>query len=383
MIFIALGLPDALIGSGWNLIRVDMKMPLSAIGITTALTYLMTIISTYNAPRLLRKIPTKYVILFSIFLSSISLFLISRANAYYQMVLLTVPLGLSAGAIDLSVNHYVSHFYKASHMNYLHSFYGIGVTFGPSIMAFTLLKSTWRSAYIITGSLLLAISVLVIISLPFWHEETEESRKEQHAEISTKAVLKIKGVKQSMAIILTYVHIESLFGVLVASYAFMVLNVEASVAALFTTSYFLALTIGRIVSGILSKKMHSNMMIIYGQIIIMISALILIIFNKSIWVSFFGILLLGFGSGPIFPNMMYMNARNFEKSYSSKITSLQMIVGYMGFGLLTPLAGYFFQKTTLDLYPIYALIISVILFVITLWYMNIVKYKFLFKKEIK
>jgi len=369
IIFIALGLPDALLGSGWNEIRFDLDVPLSSIGISTLITYVMTIFSTYNAPKILRKVSTKYVTLASVLLSSISLLLISRTQAFYQMVLLAIPLGLSAGAIDLSVNHYVAHNYKASTMNYLHSFYGMGVTFGPSIMALTLFEtSNWRLAYIIVSGILFLIFLLTLISLPYWHPETEESRAEQHAEITTLEAVKIKGVKQSLIIILSYVHIESLASVFVASYAFLVLEKEVATAALFTTLYFLALTLGRLFSGFISKWISSKNMIYLGLVVMGVGVITMILSLVISDLGFYGVFFLGFGCGPIFPNMMYLNAQNFRKDYSSKVTSLQMVIGYLGFGMFTPLAGVMFDFVSMKLYPLYILLILLILSFFVLWY---------------
>jgi len=57
--FIALGLPDALLGSAWNLVRDDLNVSLGTLGLMTMVIYIMSIISTYNAPRLLRLFQTK------------------------------------------------------------------------------------------------------------------------------------------------------------------------------------------------------------------------------------------------------------------------------------------------------------------------------------
>ncbi|MCK7486822.1 MAG: hypothetical protein MZU97_15940 [Bacillus subtilis] len=133
--FIALGLPDALLGSAWNLVRIDLNTSLGTLGIMTVLIYSMSVLATFNAPRLLRLLETKTITFVSVLFTGLALLFISRVDAYYQMLFFAFPLGIGAGAIDVSLNHYLAANYKASHMNYLHSFYGIGVTAGPTIMA--------------------------------------------------------------------------------------------------------------------------------------------------------------------------------------------------------------------------------------------------------
>ncbi|MDT8336738.1 MAG: hypothetical protein RQ856_02785 [Candidatus Izemoplasmatales bacterium] len=63
------------------------------------------------------------------------------------------------------------------------------------------------------------------------------------------------------------------------------------------------------------------------------------------------------GSSPIFPNMMFLNSSKFHHKHLSKVISLQMVIGYMGFGILTPLTGLLFDRVSISLYP-YVLIFS-------------------------
>ena len=52
------------------------------------------------------------------------------------MLLMAVPLGLGAGAVDAGLNNYVALHCEAKHMSWLHCFWGIGATAGPIVMAF-------------------------------------------------------------------------------------------------------------------------------------------------------------------------------------------------------------------------------------------------------
>lgn len=367
--FIALGLPDALLGSAWNLVRDDLNVSLGTLGLMTIVIYIMSIISTYNAPRLLKLLQTKWITFVSITFTGLALIALSQVTAFYQMLFFAIPLGIGAGAIDVSLNHYLAKNYKASHMNYLHSFYGIGVTLGPSIMASTLRNNSWRNGYIIVGSILLIIAFLVLVSFKLWRKETTEE-KVHHEHIKLKDALKIKKAINSLLIFLVYVHIESLLGAWIASYIYLEKGVTYAVAALFTTTYYLGLTLGRLISGFVSKSVTPVKLIIIG-IGIMLTGGTLLLFKFNNYYFYFIIIgLIGLGSGPIFPNMMFINNHNFAEKHLSKIISLQMVIGYMGFGLLTPLAGLLFDRISISLYP-YVLIFSLsVLTVLTYRYLR-------------
>jgi len=354
--FIALGLPDALLGSAWNLVRDDLNVSLGTLGLMTMVIYIMSIISTYNAPRLLRLFQTKWITFVSITFTGLALILLSQVNAFYQMLFFAIPLGIGAGAIDVSLNHYLAKNYKASHMNYLHSFYGIGVTLGPSIMASTLKNNSWRNGYIIVGSILLFIAFLVLLSFKLWRQETSEE-KVHHEHIKLKDALRIKKAINSLLIFLVYVHVESLLGAWIASYIYLEKNVTYAVAALFTTTYYLGLTLGRLLSGFTAKYLSSAKLIIIG-ICVKLTGALLLAFKFNNYYYYFAIIgLIGLGSGPIFPNMMFLNNQNFSEKHLSKVISLQMVIGYMGFGLLTPIAGLLFDRISISLYP-YILLFS-------------------------
>ncbi|MGD9909758.1 MAG: sugar MFS transporter [Candidatus Izemoplasmatales bacterium] len=371
--FIALGLPDAILGSAWNLVRMDLQVSLGTLGIMTVMVYIFSVLSTFNAPRILRLLETKKVVFISILFTGVALLLISRVSAFYQMLFFAIPLGIGAGAIDVSLNHYLASNYKATHMNYLHTFYGIGVTLGPSVMAFTLKNNSWRIGYVVVGSILLIIALIVFVSFKLWKEQSEEERSELHTPISTKEIVKTKGVIASILIFLFYVHIESLGGVWISSYYFETKSITYSDAALFTMTFYLALTIGRFLSALLSHVVKPNTLILLGESLIVLSGALMFIKVNQIEVYYAVVFLFGLGCAPVFPNMMYMNSQNFDKSKMSKVISLQMAFGYIGFGLLTPLAGLLFEKINISIYPIFILLVSSLILGMTIRFIYTIK----------
>ena len=69
LIFISLGLPDSLLGSGWPTMREAFNVPSSYAGYVSMTIAFMTIISALLSPRLIRKLHTKWIIIISILLT--------------------------------------------------------------------------------------------------------------------------------------------------------------------------------------------------------------------------------------------------------------------------------------------------------------------------
>jgi fucose permease len=368
LVFIGLGLPDALLGSSWNLVKEDLQVPLGYIGITTFTAFFFTVITTFLGPYFLSVFQTKQIVLVSLILSSIGIFSMSQSSNYLGIIVSSIPLGIGAGAIDFSINHYVAIHYKAKHMNYLHSFYGVGVLIGPMIMAMTLQEEEWRLGFLIVSGLLILIALSVLLSSKLWHEESEEHRQEHHTSVSVMKALQTRGAILSILIFFLYVFVESLFGLLIASFFYITRDISYSTAAIFTLVYYSGLAMGRFISGMVSDMIHPNRLIQIGGILMLIGVVALLIDTPLVF-SFVFVLLIGLGSGPIYPNMMHMNEHNFDTSKMSRIMSLQMTIAYISFGLVTPLMGFVFQWTSIASFPYIAcasiFVLSILIFIFT------------------
>jgi fucose permease len=293
----------------------------------------------------------------------------SQASEFYQLLFFALPLGFSGGALNVALNNFLTANYKASHMSYLHSFYGLGVTLAPTIMAYTLSFGSWRIAYLVVSLILAILAILVVATFKWWQPQVK-SEAETKPIISIKEALKSTDARFSIAIFFTYVHLETLFAVWVPSYMFITKQVSLSTAALYTTIYYLSLTIGRMLSGIFANRINSKKLITYGISLILIGT-IAFSFNYSDTNIYFIIAgLLGLGAGPIYPNMMFLNKEKFSSANMSRYISLQLLIGNMGGGLLTPVMGQVFQRTNIVVFPFILVAVSIILVVLVINYLK-------------
>jgi fucose permease len=367
--YASLGLPDALLSSGWNLIRQELNADLGTLGYMTLLGYSSSALSMFFAPKILRVVPTRLIALIAISTISLSLLVMSQASEFYQLLFFALPLGFSGGALNVALNNFLTANYKASHMSYLHSFYGLGVTLAPTIMAYTLSFGSWRIAYLIVSLILAILAILVVATFKWWQPQVKEDNKIKPI-ISIKEALRSSDARSSIAIFFTYVHLETLFAVWVPSYMFITKQVSLSTAALYTTIYYLSLTIGRMLSGIFANRINSKKLIKYGISLILIGT-IAFSFNYSDTNIYFVIAgLLGLGAGPIYPNMMFLNKEKFSPDNMSRYISLQLLIGNMGGGLLTPIMGQVFQRTNIVVFPFILVAVSITLVLLVINYLK-------------
>ena len=366
--FIALGLPDALLGAAWNQTRLDLNQPIGSLGVITVVMYLMTITSTFLGPALIHRFETKTITLVSVLLTGSALVGMSQVTSFLPLVLLAVPLGLGAGAIDMSLNHYVAVHLNASHMSYLHAFYGVGVASGPFVMAVALSLYTWRTGMIIVGAGLILIALLIGLSFPLWKYKT--TPMDEAPDIKTFNALNARGVKWSIMIFTVAVHAESFMGLFVATYAYVGLGFGLAESALSTFIFYGGLTAGRVLSGLVASKVNANHLIIAGELLMVVSAIGTSLFASSMIISMILFFFIGMGSGPVYPNMMHMNTVNFKPSQVSRIISLQMVIGYVGFGLITPLMGTLIDRVSMQLFPVILIIATTLLLLLTVGFVK-------------
>ena len=136
--FIGLGVPDSLIGSAWPAIHTELDIFVEAVSFITFIISGCTVLSSMFSAKILNKIGTSKVTAFSTAMTAAALFGFSFAESFWIMIPLAVILGLGAGAIDSGLNNYVALHFKASHMNFLHCFYGVGVSLSPYLMSVAL-----------------------------------------------------------------------------------------------------------------------------------------------------------------------------------------------------------------------------------------------------
>ena len=279
--YIGLGIPDSLLGAAWPAIYEDFSLPVSYASYITILISCGTIISSFFSARIINRFGTAGVTAFSTVLTAAALLGFAFSHNMLSLCLCAIPLGLGAGAIDTALNNYVALHYKANHMNFLHCFYGIGVSLSPYLMSLALSQQNdWRNGYRTMFYFQFAIAVMTILSLPLWkrvHNQKQKLEEESPRTLSTKEIFKIKGTKPFFGVLIFSCAIESVCLVWGSTFLVDAKGLTADRAAEIITLYFVGLALGRFVSGLLANRLSSVRIIFIGQGITL-AAILLIVF---------------------------------------------------------------------------------------------------------
>lgn len=350
--FIGLGIPDSLFGAAWPAINSDFGLPISAANAVTVTMTVCSIISSLMSAKLTEKFSTPKIAAVSTALTAVGLFGFSISKNIYMMFFFTLFLGFGAGAIDAVLNNYVAVHYRASHMNFLHCFYGIGVTLSPYLMSLALKNRSWQSGYHLAFIIQLVISIIAFASLPLWQKNgrLSESSDEKSEKSSFAELIKLPGIKSTWLVFFGSCALEYVSGTWSSSFLVNSRGITVDRAALFVTVYYGGIAFGRFLSGIFSSKLKPQQIILIGTILI-IPAIVLVSQPFIPNLIAVGMFLIGLGNGPLYPNMVHLTPIRFGAQRSQAVMGSQMAAAYIGILSMPTLTGFLAQKFSTDIFP--------------------------------
>src|SRR5215469_3144215 len=136
--FVALGLPDGMLGVAWPSMRATFDQPLAALG--------------------------QLLLAGSALASATAVLAFAAAPAWPLLLVGMVALGFGGGGIDAGINAHVALRHGPGAMNLLHGCYGVGATAGPLMVTAVLAGGrSWRVPY--AGLLALQVGLLTAYAL--------------------------------------------------------------------------------------------------------------------------------------------------------------------------------------------------------------------------
>jgi fucose permease len=361
LIFISLGLPDSLLGSGWPAMHAAFSVPSSYAGYVSMAISFMTIISALLSPIMIKRFHTKWIVIVSIFLTVMGLIGFSISTSYAMLFVFAVPYGMGAGAIDASVNHYVANNYSGSVMNFLHCFYGVGAVISPNIMAVALSKASWNEGYRWTAYIQIFILLICIIFLPLWKKNESDSNKQEEEVAGIREALKRPGVVLTLIAFFAYCSGEATCFLWTSSYfAGVKEGLTDHLIASFGSLIFGGLMLGRLISGFVSNRLGDRMLIRIGIFVEVVGILLVMIPVASFIPAAIGFVIIGTGMGPVYPAIQHMAPTNFGERYSAAVIGLQMASAYIGSTFMPMIFGNIQEKIGIGIMPFYLLIFAVL-----------------------
>lgn len=376
--FISLGLPDSLLGAGWPVMQESLDVPVGFAGIVTMIIASGTVLSSLASERLTRRFGAGLVTAVSVAMTAAALFGFSASGEFWMLCLWAIPYGLGAGAVDAALNNYVALHYAARHMNWLHSFWGVGASISPFIMSYAITSGLgWSGAYLIVGVIQAVLTFALLVSLPLWGKvntvtapaadsagdvdadpdagATPAGKGSAHVSLAT--ALRIPGVVLILAAFFAYCALESTSILWASTYLVEERAVDPATAAAFGSLFLLGITAGRFLAGFVADRVGDRQLIRGGFVAVGLGALMLALPLDTTIVALAGLVVAGLGSAPIYPAIIHSTPVNFGRRNSQAIIGIQMAAAYAGSTLAPPLFGALSAWAGLWILPLFLLVL--------------------------
>lgn len=410
--FISLGLPDSLLGAAWPAMQPSLGVPLSYAGIISMIIALGTVVSSLQSDRLTLRLGTGRVTAISVGMTAAALLGFSLSGSFCQLCLWAIPYGLGAGSVDAALNNYVALHYKSRHMSWLHCMWGVGAAAGPYLMGQALTGGAgWAAGYATVAGLQALLTLLLLCSLPLWQKRPDaaaqarptqaqatqttqttaaqaspaqartaptaraqpqapqtqtapasapatqpqgvQEAEEKRRPLPLAAVLRIRGAREVMLAFFCYCAVEQTSGLWASSFLHLGRGMSAERAAGLAALFFLGITAGRAVSGFLTLRLSDARMIRLGELLLLLSVLLLLLPADACTVA--GLLLAGLGCAPIYPCIIHATPAHFGEERSQAVIGVEMAAAYVGTMLMPPLFGLLASHISVALLPLYLL----------------------------
>ena len=156
--FIALGLPDGMLGTAWPSVRHSFHVPLEDLGVVGLAGTVGAVALSAVSGLVIARIGIARTVMLGGAMAATGAIVLVLSPAFWTFVLGGAAIGLSAALIDGSINSAIAMAGRNRLLNLVHGSYGIGTTVGPLVVTGSVLLVSWRPAY---GFLFIADIALV------------------------------------------------------------------------------------------------------------------------------------------------------------------------------------------------------------------------------
>ncbi|MBE8182782.1 MAG: MFS transporter [Candidatus Portiera sp.] len=237
--------------------------------------------------------------------------LIPYTRIFLLMALMFFIISVGRGITNVGSNLLLLDLHKKKAAPYLTGFhfcFGVGATLAPVIVGYNLEHyDTIIGAYflfaLINLPLLLFLLKFKISAVP---------RDDMAKKMPSKSLVKLLAL--IYLYLFSYVVVEAGYGTWIFAY----MSIEeggvmtVAQAGLFTSFYWLAFTVGRLLSVFLSVYFHPIKIILAHSVLSILAIVLIILFTDNLWIMWPANIALGLGLAVIFPSMIFYSKNTFN-----------------------------------------------------------------------
>lgn len=359
--FITLGLVASIIGPIVAAVKNEIVMNFSQTGFVISGQFIGALAIVLFGGHLADRYGKKPFLIIASFVLFLGLAGSMLAFNFSSLLIWTLISGVGFGAYEVGINALCADYTKSNKgtaMNFLHFFFGVGAIFGPILTTLCInIFSSWRIAFGIIAIFPLIVAFLLSgIYIP---------KSTSTEEITEPFPFKNPYLWATGILAFFYVGLE------VSTYGWMpifwrdVVSGSIIPASLIATSFWVALTFGRLLTGRISDRMGLQRFLIYASALVVVSTIAWVVVPPSsvLIVVFIALGLLYAG---IFPTNLAAVISKFP-GRSGSISSFITIFGSLGGSLVPSVLGKSVDVVGIKNMPIMIVCVAIPLFFLSLF----------------
>jgi MFS transporter, FHS family, glucose/mannose:H+ symporter len=250
--------------------------------------------------------------------------------------------GLGMGTVDLCTNLLVAHVYaerSVPALNLLNLFFGLGAFAGPALVGLAWATSGSGIGVLWLGAAVMAAMVLwVLLEVPSQADHAAHAAVKTDSSIYRSSLLWIFSL-----LLLLYVGLENGIGGWTTVYMQQTTPLNAEAAALVTSSFWLALTAGRLISAGIGSRLQPQVVLGISLTGAVLGGGVLAAGRGSTVLSIAAVVIIGLSFGAVFPTVVAMLTAVFRRA-PGRATSIATSAGSIGGMLLPALQGVVLER---------------------------------------
>jgi fucose permease len=360
--FILLGLAAGLLGVAWPAIRAEFELPLEAAGTLLGASTVGYLAASFTSGPFAFRMGSGRMYALGGGLMVLGMGTFVAGSSWAVIIAAALMSGVGSGLIDAGLNAYVAAHHSPRAMNWLHAFFGIGVTIMPLVEAEALKANAWRNGYALVALVALAAAVAFALTRNDWRAPAAVTATSKRG-TSVMATLRLPAVWLGILLLFLYAGVEAVPGQWGYSLFTEARGMETNAAGFWVSVYWGSFTIGRMFFGTYMPKVSVLTLVRSCMAAAGVGALLLW-WNPAMAVGLAGLVLLGFAQAPLFPVLISETPKYLGGLHSQNAIGFQVAGAGVGIAALPGLAGLLAAGLGLEIVGPFIVVSLVLLFIV-------------------
>jgi fucose permease len=320
----AVGLFDGALGVAWPSMRVTFDQPLAALGVVLLSYTGGYFVTSFAGGWLLERVGTGAALIGVACGAIAGASLFAIAPVWPVVLAGAVLLGASGGAADLTLNHELAQHHGVRALGFLHAAWGLGAAIGPILVTGVVAGGrTWRWAFVPVVVVQVGLLAVYVVLRRTWAPVPRRADEPGDAEPLDRVALLF-----ALGLFLLYVGVEAGAG----QWGFTLLTDGRGMAdrsaGAWMSSYWLALTAGRLALGFGGHRRSPNALLTASVLGSVAAAVVL--WLDPFGVGYVALAPLGFALAAVFPVLVAVTPERLGTHRAARAIGLQIAASSVG-----------------------------------------------------